>query len=166
MVRSSMNSQNVRVVKFAAIFIMLGWLFSFSGEVFAYEYSPLSKYKTAQEAEKCVFEGDYRGGLELLNTVLNECRNKEDAPCQLAALERMGWLNREIGNYGDALTLLRQAQPIGVKLNGDAAEIDVSLGDVALFSGDSAGAFRYYQEALDTLSDFIFKTSYGAPPSQ
>jgi len=84
----------------------------------------------------------------------------------LFCFERMGWLNREIGHYGEALQLFRNAYPIGVRVNGDAAEIDADLGDVYLFSGDSGKAQEHYQKTLATLKDFVFQTSYSRPPSR
>ena len=78
----------------------------------------------------------------------------------------MGWLQREIGQYGAALENFRKAYPIGIRLNGDAAEIDADLGDVYLFSGDSQRANGHYQKTLFTLKDFVFQTSYRGPPSK
>jgi len=76
----------------------------------------------------------------------------------------MGWIERERGEYGSALHLFRKAYPIGVRLNGDAAEIDADLGDVYLFSGATQKAKDHYRKALSTLKNFVFKTSYSSPP--
>ena len=76
----------------------------------------------------------------------------------------MGWIQRELGEYGVALALFQRARPLGMKLHGDAAEIDADLGDVYLFSGDSERARALYLQALQALKGFAFKTVYSQPP--
>lgn len=115
-------------------------------------------------AEDFVTRGDYDQALALYNKAYLLYENEKNENGIIFCLERMGWLQREIGEYGEALQLFRKAYPIGVRLNGDAAEIDADLGDISLFSGDSSKAQEYYQQALDTLKDFVFKTSYSRPP--
>ena len=129
-----------------------------------------SQYQTAfnqeaVQAERHLAEGDFEQALASYGKarILYEAEKNEQGV--LLCIERMGWIQRESGNYGEALQLFRQAHPIGVRLNGDAAEIDADLGDVYLFSGDSARAREHYQHALTTLKDFAFPTSFMRPPT-
>ncbi|MBN2119548.1 MAG: CHAT domain-containing protein [Candidatus Omnitrophica bacterium] len=116
------------------------------------------------KAEELVSEGNYSLALEMYEKArfLYEAEKKELGV--LLCIERMGWFKRELGQYGEALKLFQKAHPLGVRLNGDAAEIDADIGDVYMFSGDSEKAEQYYQRVLDTLKDFKFKISYASPP--
>lgn len=110
-------------------------------------------------------KGDYDQALAMYRKALSQYEKEKNEQGILFCLERMGWLERERGEYGSALELFRKAYPIAVRLNGDAAEIDADLGDVYLFSGAIQKAKEHYERTLTTLKDFVFKTSYSRPPS-
>jgi tetratricopeptide (TPR) repeat protein len=110
--------------------------------------------------------GDYEKALAFYKQALLRYEKENNEMGVLFCLEKMGWLKREIGRYGEALELFRRAYPIGVRLNGDAAEIDADLGDVYMFSGDNKRAMQHYEKALQTHKDFIFPISYSWPPSK
>ncbi|MFC1825119.1 CHAT domain-containing protein [Thermodesulfobacteriota bacterium] len=137
-------------------------LFSCAGTVRQYNVEP---NEDAVAAENYVRNGDYHQALKEYKHAILAYESEKNEEGILFCLERMGWLQREIGQYGDALESFRKAYPIGVRLNGDAAEIDADLGDIYLFSGASKKAEEHYMKALTTLKDFVFKTSYSRPPS-
>ncbi|MEW6669215.1 MAG: CHAT domain-containing tetratricopeptide repeat protein [Thermodesulfobacteriota bacterium] len=116
-------------------------------------------------AERHLAEGGFEQALASYGKALTLYESQKNEPGVLFCLERMGWIQRESGNYGEALRLFRQAHPIGVRLNGDAAEIDAVLGDVYLFSGDSIRAREHYELALATLKDFVFPAGFARPPT-
>jgi len=116
-------------------------------------------------AQAFVKKGDYDQALGSYKKALSLYENEKNEQGVIFCLERMGWLERERGEYGAALDLFRKAYPIGVRLNGDAAEIDADLGDVYMFSGATQKAREHYQKTLTTLKGFVFKTSYSSPPS-
>ncbi|MBW1769456.1 MAG: tetratricopeptide repeat protein, partial [Deltaproteobacteria bacterium] len=124
----------------------------------------VSLNKQAKTARKYVQEGNYEKALASYGDALSEYEKGKKNKGALFCLERMGWLQREIGEYGEALQLFKKAYPLAKRLNGDAAEIDADLGDVYLFSGDSIKARQHYEKALTTLKDFEFETDYSAPP--
>ena len=130
------------------------------------EFYNLTLNPPAREAEALVQKGEYKQALGALDRSRKEYRNAGQKLGELYCLERMGWLQREQGDYKKALANLEKAKELGVELHGDAAEIDADLGDVYLFSGDITKALRHYNLALSTLKDFDFPTSYMAPPSQ
>lgn len=115
-------------------------------------------------AEDLVAQGAFDQALVRYKKAFLAYEDGKDEMGMLYCLERMGWIKRELGDYGEALRIFRKAYPMGVRLNGDAAEIDADIGDVYLFSGDSKKARKHYQESLRTLKDFVFKTSYSRPP--
>ena len=116
-------------------------------------------------AEKYLSEGSYDRALDSYAKARSLYEAQKNEQGVLFCLERMGWIQRENGQYGEALKSFRLAHPLGVRLNGDAAEIDADLGDVYLFSGDSEKALEQYHRTLTTLKDFVFRTSYSTPPS-
>jgi CHAT domain-containing protein len=126
-------------------------------------YVSLNKY--ASRAEGLVSKGDYSSALQMYEQSCGLYEKQNNDLGALFCLVKMGWLKRELGEYADALLLLRKAHPIGVRLHGDAAEIDASLGNVYMFSGDTEKAKKHYHQALDTLKDFEFKTSYSSIPN-
>ncbi len=133
-----------------------------SGGQSQYQVRLSGEAKQALQAES---EGDYGAALKHYQTALEQYQKDNTEMGELLCLERMGWLNREIGNYSLALRQFEKAYPLGKKLNGDAAEIDADLGDVYLFTGDNIRAKKHYQKALATLKGFVFPTSYNGPPS-
>jgi CHAT domain-containing protein len=118
----------------------------------------------ALEAAVLFKEGDYEKALNMYQKAIRSYEGENNQLGVLFCLERMGWLQREIGQYGAALQLFQKAYPIALRLNGDAAEIDADLGDVYLFSGDEEKAREHYERTLATLEKFVFKTSYSRPP--
>ena len=131
-----------------------------------YRQYDVSDRREIEIAEDYVRAGDYEKAFSVYKNTYRLHKADNSLPDMLFCLERMGWLKREIGYYGEALELFRKAYPIGVRLNGDAAEIDADIGDVYLFSGDSERAETHYRKTLTTLKDFVFKTSYRGPPSK
>jgi len=131
----------------------------------SYKEYQVSLNQHALVAEKFFSRGDYAQAFTNYEKALSSYENHKNEQGVLFCLERMGWIERERGEYGSALDLFRKAYPIGVRLNGDAAEIDADLGDVYLFSGATQKAKDHYQKALSTLKNFVFKTSYSSPPS-
>ncbi|MFH1488576.1 MAG: CHAT domain-containing tetratricopeptide repeat protein [Pseudomonadota bacterium] len=116
-------------------------------------------------AEDFVSKGDYEQALTGYRKALRTYENEKNDKGVLFCLERMGWLQREIGQYGEALKLFQEAYPMGVRLHGDAAEIDADLGDVYMLSGYSEKAREHYEKTLETLEGFVFPTQYSRPPS-
>ena len=131
----------------------------------SYKEYQVSLNQYSLRAEELFARGDYAQALANYKKALSSYENEKKEQGVLFCLERMGWIERERGEYGRALDLFRKAYPIGVRLNGDAAEIDADLGDVYLFSGATQKAKDHYQKALSTLKSFVFKTSYSSPPS-
>jgi len=123
----------------------------------------LNKY--ASEAEDFVSKGDYSKALDLYEKARISYEEEKIEMGTLLCLERMGWLKRELGEYGEAMRLFREAYPLGVRLNGDAAEIDVDLGDVYMYSGDSEKAKEHYEYALKTLKDYKFDIYFDNRPN-
>ena len=121
---------------------------------------------SATQAEIYFREGDYENALPMYEKALQVYRQEKNDTGALYCLEKMGWILREIGRYGDALRMFQQAYPLGVKLNGDAAEIAADMGDVYLFSGDPEKSRGYYEKCLRILRDFVFKTKYTRPPGR
>jgi CHAT domain-containing protein len=119
----------------------------------------------AREAQSAFYAGEYDRAVESYARALESYEAMGDEAGVLYCLERMGWIQRELGEYGRALELFRRAYPIAERLNGDAAEIDANLGDVYLFSGDRERARRHYLKTLETLKEYEFKTSYSRPPN-
>ncbi len=126
----------------------------------------VSLNEQAKTARKYVQEGNYEKALNAYQESLSQYEKEKKEKGVLFCLERMGWLQREIGDYGEALGLFKKAYPLAERLHGDAAEIDADLGDVYLFSGDSERAEQHYDRALNTLKGFVFETEYSAPPGQ
>ncbi len=144
-------------------------IFFFACLSFSYADSLVREYyvslnKCAFRAEDFLSAGDYFSALEMYEQSRGIYEKENNDLGVLFCLVRMGWLKRELGEYAEALALLRKAHPIGVRLHGDAAEIDSSLGDVYMFSGDPGKAKKHYHQALDTLKHFEFKTSYSSVP--
>ncbi|MEW6666161.1 MAG: CHAT domain-containing tetratricopeptide repeat protein [Thermodesulfobacteriota bacterium] len=131
-----------------------------------YRQYAVSLTQPASTAEGLVAAGDYTQAIAMYQKAYLDYEKEKNDLGMLLCLEKMGWLKRELGDYGGALELFRKAHPIGLRLNGDAAEIDADLGDVYFFSGDSEKAGEYYLRSLTTLKDFVFPTSFGRPPSQ
>ncbi|HCY84356.1 MAG TPA: hypothetical protein DHV36_04390 [Desulfobacteraceae bacterium] len=121
--------------------------------------------ENVEQANRHITAGRYEDALEFINKGLADYEKNNDEAGQLFCLEKLGWLERETGNYSDALDHFRRAYDIGVKVNGDAAEIDASLGDVYLFSGDPERALTHYMRTISTLKDFAFQTRFAQPPS-
>lgn len=159
-----MRGQMWRRAAFLGMIILWGAVLASCGGS-PYRQYDVELYPEARAAESAFWSGEYDRALELYGVALKNYETSGDDMGVLYCLEKMGWIHREMGNYGEALELFRRAYPIGVRLNGDAAEIDSSLGDVFLFSGDSERARSHYFKALDTLEDFEFPTSYRRPPS-
>ena len=118
------------------------------------------------EAVEQTRQGEYEKALAVYGSLLADYRSEKNELGVMFCLEKMGWLEREIGQYDEALKHFREARPIGIRLHGDAAEIDAHLGDVYLFSGDSEKAERHYRAALDALKDYRFPTTYLFPPGK
>ena len=146
--------------------IMIAFSCFFSASVCARilrEYD-VSLNKQAKAARKYVQQGNYEKAITAYKGALSLYEKEKKEKGVLFCLERMGWLQRETGEYGEALQLFKKAYPLAKRLNGDAAEIDADLGDVYLFSGDSGKAQQHYEKALATLKGFEFETEYSAPP--
>jgi CHAT domain-containing protein len=118
-----------------------------------------------QSAEDALRRSDYTKAFDLYQQALARYTSQKNETGELLCLERMGWIKREAGEYGEALQLFRRAEPLAVRLHGDAAEIDADVGDVYLFTGDGARASDAYQKVVETLKDFIFPVSFTSPPS-
>lgn len=130
--------------------------------------SPYETYQNPHTKSAAVFvdKGDYEKAIESLKKAYVDYEKENNDKGMLLCLERMGWLYREIGEYSNALQALRKAHPVGVRLHGDAAEIDASLGYVYLYLGDSEKVEEFCQRTLQTLKGFIFPTQWGGPPSE
>ncbi len=151
--------------------LLLVFLFCFLTGSSAYADGAIRQYYVAfntyaAQAEDLVSKGAYPQALEMYGKASALYAEKNNELGVLFCLERMGWLKRELGEYGQALELFRKAHPIGVRLNGDAAEIDANLGDVYMFSGDTGNAEKYYLQALDTLKSFVFEISFDDLPGK
>lgn len=116
-------------------------------------------------AEKAEYGGDLESALELYRNALSEYEAAGNDTGALLCLERIGWIRRERGEYGEALELFRKALPIGKRINGDASEIEADMGDVFMFSGDMERAREEYGKTLESLKGFQFPTSFAKPPS-
>jgi len=160
---NNLKDKNIIIQFLLLVCLLPAFLFSACGRAYV-EYNIVVNKQAAMAAD-FVKRGDYDQALTMYKKALLPYENEKNEEGVIFCLERMGWLNREIGQYGEALELFRRAYPIGVRLNGDAAEIDADLGDVYMFSGDSKKALEHYQKSLTTLKDFVFKTSYSGPPS-
>ncbi len=153
-----------RKILFIALVITLFFLsYSYAAGWVREYYVSFNKY--ASGAEDRMSAGDYSSALEMYEQARGIYEKENNELGVLFCLVRMGWLKRELGEYTQALALLNKAHPIGVSLHGDAAEIDASLGDVYMFSGDPEKAKKHYHRALDALKDFRFQTSYTNLPS-
>ncbi len=149
--------------RFARI-LNISWLLLLCACATAYRQYDVPLNEDATLAEKLLAEGQYGQAVGLYEQARKTYAAEKDEQGVLLCMERMGWIHRENGRYGEALELFRLAHPIGVRLNGDAAEIDADLGDVYLFSGDTEKARQQYRLSLEALKDFVFKTSYSRPP--
>ncbi|MFC1580708.1 CHAT domain-containing protein [Thermodesulfobacteriota bacterium] len=158
----SFRIKKVVVLSMAVMVLVLISFFSASARTLR-EYD-VSLNKQAKAAQKYVQEGNYEKAIMAYKEALSLYEKGKKEKGVLFCLERMGWLQREIGEYGEALKLFKKAYPLAKRLHGDAAEIDADLGDVYLFSGDSGKARQHYEKALATLKSFAFETEYSAPP--
>jgi CHAT domain-containing protein/predicted negative regulator of RcsB-dependent stress response len=113
----------------------------------------------SQKAEQKVAAGDYPAAVVEYKKLIGSYKGKGDFRRQLMAVERAGWLLREMGQYSDALELLGKGAELGRQKNGDAAEIDANIGDVYLFAGDRARALEYFEKSLDPHQRFSMPTS-------
>jgi CHAT domain-containing protein len=153
-----------QILLLAGIFSLLCLSHSYAEGLVREYFVSFNKY--ASRAEDFLSKGDYPSALQMYEQSAGLYEKENNELGVLFCLVRMGWLKRELGEYADALLLLRKAHPIGVRLHGDAAEIDASLGNVYMFSGDSEKAKKHYHQALDTLKDFEFKTYYSSIPNK
>ncbi len=110
-------------------------------------------------AEQKVAAGDYPSAVAEYKKLIGRYKEKGDFRRQLMAVERAGWLLREMGQYSDALELLGKGVELGRQKNGDAAEIDANIGDVYLFAGDRARALEYFEKSLDPHQGFSMPIS-------
>lgn len=150
-----------RLFRYLNVVILLG----LCGCATAYRQYDVTLNQESSIAERHLSEGNYVGALDSYAKARRAYELENNEQGVLFCLERIGWIQRENGQYGEALHSFRLAHPIGLRLNGDAAEIDADLGDVFLFSGDSQKALEHYHLTLTALKDFVFKTSYSRPPS-
>lgn len=112
----------------------------------------------SRNAGKKVAAGDYPSAVAEYQKLIGRYKEKGDFRRQLMAIERAGWLLREMGQYSDALELLAQGAEIGRQKNGDAAEIDANIGDVYLFAGDRSRALEYFEKSLAPHQGFSMPT--------
>ncbi len=119
-----------------------------------------------EKAEEFVDKGDYKNALETMTKAQAVYEKENDEEGVLLCMERMAVLLKDTAEYDKALKLLQKAYSIGMRLHGDAAELDADLGDIYLFSGDSEKAAEYYQKAMTTLKDYVYPTSYKSSPSR
>ncbi len=159
-----MRSNYKKILLMAVIFSLLCLSHSYSEGLLREYFVSFNKY--ASRAEDFLSQGDYSSALQMYEQSRGLYEKENNDLGVLFCLVRMGWLKRELGEYADALVLLRKAHPLGVRLHGDAAEIDASLGNVYMFSGDPEKAKKHYHQALDTLKDFKFETSYSSIPTK
>lgn len=117
-------------------------------------------------AKELVINGEYKNALAEYRRVYEEFQRNSNETGMLFCLEKIGWLYRETGAYEEALRAFNEAYELGVRLNGDAAEIDAHIGDVYQFSGDVEKAEEHYRRAIETLKDYEFPTSYLFPPGK
>jgi CHAT domain-containing protein len=157
-----MVRQGARTLTALGAVLLLSILVSCGGG--AYRAYDVALTTDARGAEDAFRKGDYERAMGLYARALEGYENRGEAAGVLLCLERMGWIQRELGRYGRALELFRRARPIGERLHGDAAEIDANLGDVYLFSGDADRARGRYLQALQALEGYVFPTSYSRPP--
>lgn len=122
--------------------------------------------REAAAAEKPARLGEYDKAIGLLEKAMAGYTVSSNDLGVLYCMERMGWLLRERGRYGASLEMLQKALPLGVKLHGDAAEIDADIGDVHMFTGDHERAKRHYEQTLATLKGYKFPTSFSRPPTK
>ncbi|MBU2552748.1 MAG: CHAT domain-containing protein [Proteobacteria bacterium] len=132
---------------------------------------PLSAYlvtpnQDLNQARALESEGEYEPALAAYGRAYDDYKRRGEEAGMLACLERMGWIERELALYGQALDRLREAHALGERLHGDAAEIDAGLGDVYMFLGDTKKAREHYQRAIETLADFDFPTVFASPPNK
>lgn len=120
----------------------------------------------AARAEELASRGEYQKGLEAWAQAQKEYESRNDEEGALLCMERTAYMLREIGEYEKALELLKKAYPIGVRLHGDAVELDADLGDVYLFSGDREKAANHYLKAVTTLKDYTYPTHYDRVPER
>ena len=158
-----MFRNEVRGLSLALLCLLLSCAVSSCGG--AYRAYDVAMSPDARGAEAAFNEGEYGRALDFYEKALKGYEDGKNDLGVLLCLEKIGWIHRELGEYGAALEAFRRAHPLGQRLHGDAAEIDASLGDVYLFSGDSERAHRHYMQALEALKGFVFKTSYSRPPS-
>lgn len=145
--------------------------FSKAKKPFGLIVNEILSYKFEEEhenlaAESWVIKGDYKKALNEYEKILTRHLSNEKPFKALKNMTRMSWLLRELGDYGRAKKILEKARSIGLKINGDTADVDVHLADVYAFAGDSDQAIALYEKALDTLSGFNFPESITTPPTQ
>jgi len=158
-----MKTRHKKIFLIAVTIFLISSSCSYADGLVREYYVALNTY--ASRAEDCISAGDYPSALTMYEQSRGMYKEENNELGILFCLVRMGWLKRELGEYTDALKLLTAAYPVGVRLHGDAAEIDASLGDVYMFSGDSEKAKKHYHQALDTLKDFKFQISYDSVPA-
>jgi CHAT domain-containing protein len=163
--RDASPEDRVRIVIGFRIFIIAIALAGLTSCATSYSQYNVERGADIQSAEDALRRSDYRKAFELYQHALSRYKSQKSETGELLCLERMGWIKRESGEYGEALQLFRQAQPLAVRLHGDAAEIDADIGDVYLFTGDGAKAAEAYQRVIETLKDFVFPISFSSPPS-
>lgn len=149
------------------VFVMMVSVFVLiNGLAYSQNYYGVELIAESRKAEEYYKKGDYNKAIFHHQSALKKYRKDNNKKGILFSLERIGWIEREMGEYGLSLKVLREAYPISLKLYGDGAHIDASLGDVYMFSGANEKALEHYQRTIKSLKSFKFPTRYTAPPSQ
>ena len=160
------NRYPIKSLVFMSVCFCL-WIVSLFGcAVDEYRQYNVAMNSSATKAETLFNGGDYEKAIPMYERALSEYQKQNIDIGVLYCLEKMGWIFRETGEYGKALVMFQKAYPLGVRLNGDAAEIDADIGGVYFFTGDAQKAVSHYEKALFTLKDYVFKTEYTSPPDR
>jgi len=120
----------------------------------------------AQQANQFIEQSNYEKGIEFYKKALLKYQAQHNQAGALFSLEKIGWMYREKGDLEESFKYFHKAYPIGLQLNGDAAEIEADFGDILLMQGDKEKAAQHYNKALSALSSFEFPTSFMSPPSK
>jgi predicted negative regulator of RcsB-dependent stress response len=118
------------------------WLSSAKSFIDAKEDTSYAVFAALLAAREAIDAQQLATAAEHLSWVMT---NAKDAPVQAIAQLRLARVQREQGNYADALTTL--ALPVPASFTGQQAELK---GDVLQLTGELAQAKAAYQQALES----------------
>ena len=117
------NRYPIRSLVFMSVCFCL-WIISLFGCAGGeYRQYNVALSPSAARAEVFFKGGNYEEAIPMYQKALSEYKKQNSDIGVLYCLEKMGWIFRETGEYGKALVMFQKAYPLGMKLNGDAAEI-------------------------------------------